>query len=358
MSATWIVERTANWRFPFRVSIEQNGRLILAVRAKASWPGPGQQIFCLRELLYDPTESLEELERVPVANVSRIGRKLTVALDRPSRKRCEFLVVQKERRDGSGTYEQVFFRTETGIRAHRSRTKVELGGASQQLCIVVDSTERYPWRFPSASVDRRKLAVGDYAVIEGGKILAIVERKSYDNLLSDLGALQALHQQLADLAGHERSAVVIEAQYGDFLDARRLAGRWPASHVARVLAEVAALHSSLPIIYAGNRKLANLWTLRFFEAAAARHAHPSPQLHLDVAERLDAEARAISVDERIRHAALVEMTSPFRAAELMERFADVPNARVRRVLGQLKREGRIVRVGSGRGAKWDRVAPS
>ncbi len=49
MSAVWIVERTASRRLPYRASIEQHGRLILAVRAQARWPGPGQQIFCLRE---------------------------------------------------------------------------------------------------------------------------------------------------------------------------------------------------------------------------------------------------------------------------------------------------------------------
>ena len=32
---------------------------MLAVRAQASWPGPGQQIFCLRERELDPAEPLE-----------------------------------------------------------------------------------------------------------------------------------------------------------------------------------------------------------------------------------------------------------------------------------------------------------
>jgi hypothetical protein len=126
VTATWILERTASPRFPFRLSIEQNGRLILAVRAQARWPGPGQQIFCLRERELDPAEPFEPIERVPVAHLTRLGRKLTVVLDRPTRKRCELLVVRKPRRDGTGTYEQVFFRTESGIRAHRSRTHLEL----------------------------------------------------------------------------------------------------------------------------------------------------------------------------------------------------------------------------------------
>lgn len=47
--ATWNVGRTAYRRFPFRVTIERDGRTVLAVRAQSPWPGPGQQIFCLRE---------------------------------------------------------------------------------------------------------------------------------------------------------------------------------------------------------------------------------------------------------------------------------------------------------------------
>lgn len=72
-------------------------------------------------------------------------------LDRPNLKRCE-LLVQKPRREG-GTYEQVFFRTESGIRAHRSRTRLELAPATAELRIVVDSGERYLWRFPGAAVE-------------------------------------------------------------------------------------------------------------------------------------------------------------------------------------------------------------
>lgn len=353
MNATWTVERTLNRRFPFRIAIEQAGRLIFAVRAQAKWPGPGQQIFCLRERQLDLAEPLEPVERVPIAHVRRIGRKLVVVLDRATRKRCEFLVVHKEPSGGSGAYEQVFFRTETGIRAHRSRTRVELRAVGEQrLRVVVDSGERYPWRFPAAEVERRKLPAGDYALVHGEHVVAVVERKTFDNLLTDVGALQALHQQLGDLASYPAAALVVEAQYADFLDPKRLAGRWPASHVARVLAEVAALHPTLPVIYAGNRRLANLWTQRFFEAVAAREAAPPPQLALDVERRYDAYPRAAGVDERIRRAVMAELGDPFVFAELAARFPDTPHTRLRRVLGQLEREGRIERVGAGRGARW------
>jgi hypothetical protein len=352
-----VVARTASRRFPYRISIEQNGQLVLAVRAQARWPGPGQQIFCLRESELDPAEPLEPLERVSVAHLTRLGRKIALVLDRPNRKRCELLVIQKPRRDGTGTYEQVFFRTESGIRAHRSRTRLELARLASELTIVVDSAERYPWRFPGAATQRRKLPVGDYAVLDGERIAAVVERKSYDNLLGDVGAIQALHQQLADLASHAPAALVIEADYRDFLDPVRLAGRWPPAHLARALAELAALHPALPVVYAGNRKLANLWTYRFFAAVAARRADGGPPLVRELQLRYDPAPREAGIEERIRTAVLEELPAPFAFAELAARFGETPPARLRRTLDRLRREGRIVRTGAGRGARWDRRSP-
>ena len=191
MTTTWIVERTTSTRFPVRIRIEQHGRVVLAVRAQSPWPGPGQQIFCVRELGNDPEEVLTLVEQVPVANFSRVGRKLTVVLDRAHRKRCEFLLVHKTRADGNGEYEQIFFRTESGIRSHRSRTRLELRTLPEHFPIAVDSGERYPWRFPHATVVRRRLPAGDYALLIEDRVAAVVERKSYDNLLGDINAIQA-----------------------------------------------------------------------------------------------------------------------------------------------------------------------
>ncbi len=356
MTAEWRVERSASRQFPFRISVEQHGRTVFAVRAKAVWPGPGQNIFCLREREFDPGEALELIERVPVLSIARVGRKLTLVLDRGQRKRCEFLTVEKTRRDGTGSYEQVFFRTESGIRAHRSRTRVELRGAPAMLNIVIDSAEKYPWSFPGASVMKRKLPVGDYALLIEDRIEAVVERKSFDNLLGEVGALQALHHQLADLASYPVPVLVIEAEYRDFQDASRLKGRWPAAHLARVLGELSAIHPRLPVIYAGNRKAANTWTYQFFLSLAARHEAPSPQLVLETVARYDPLPRPAGLDEAVRHAALQEMPDPFAASELVGRFPDAGVARVRRVLAQLQRERRIQRVGTGRGTKWARTA--
>jgi hypothetical protein len=354
-SAIWRVERTTNPRFPFRISVEQDGRTVIAVRARAAWPGPGENIFCLQEHDYDPDEPLELVERVPLVSLTRMGRKIALVLDRPLRKRCEFLAIEKQRRDGTGSYQQLFFRTESAIRAHRSRTRVELRAAPVALTVVIDSAERYPWRFPGASVSRRKLPVGDYGLILDGRLVAAVERKSFDNLLGDVGAIQALHHQLGDLATIPASALVIEAEYRDFLDASRLANRWPPAHLGRVLAELAALHPRLPIVYAGNRKMANAWTHRFFLALASKQATPSPQLVLETVARYDAVPRE-NIDDRIRRVVLGEVATPFTVASIAERLPDVEITRIRRVIDQLRRQGTLVRRGRGRGSSWDRAS--
>jgi hypothetical protein len=179
-----------------------------------------------------------------------------------------------------------------------------------------------------------------------------VERKSFDNLLTDIGAVQALHHQLAHLAGLDSAALVVEAQYGDFVDERRLAGRWPAAYVARVLAELTAMHGRLPIVFAGSRKLANLWTARFFAACAGREESPQLELVREALATYEATPRAAGLDQDIRTAVLTALGPEFAFAELRQRFAGVADARLRRVLNQLRDEGRVRRVGAGRAARW------
>jgi len=351
MAAIWNVERTQSARFPVRIAIEQGGRVLFAVRAQSEWPAPGAQIFCLREQELDLAEPLEPLARIPIVTLKRVGPKIAVVLDRPTRKRCEFLVLHKNRKDGSGPYEQVFFRTETAIRAHRSRGRVELH-AGAELDIAIDLRERYPWRFPGARISRRALPAGDYGLYRDEALLAVAERKTFANLLSDFGAVRALHQTLAELESQPRAALVIEAQYADFTDPARTQP-WPAPHVARVLAEIAALHPRLPVVYAGNRKLANHWTLRWFTAVAAEAA--GTQLSFAVSEaaaRYEPAPADGGIDQRIRAAVRVELPESFRAADVCARVAGADPRRVARVLRGLRREGRLVLEGRGPGARW------
>lgn len=351
MPATWIEQRTQDPRFPVRIAIEQDGRVLFAFRAKAAWPGPGAQVFCLREREFDATEPLETIERVPVRHLARLGAKLSVTLDRAQRKRCEFLVLTKPLRDGSGTYEQVFFRTEAAVRAHKTAKRAELSLAREAaLEVAIDAAERYPWSFPGANATRRRLPVGDYALLHEDRVVAICERKTLDNLLRDLSQWKGLQQQFAELAAWPHAAVVVEAQYGDLGDPAKI-GAWPAAHLLRVVAEAAALFPHLPLVFAGNRKLANVWCQRWFAAVAARLAQAVPEAVREPLARFE-PAPGAGLDERIRIAALREMPERFEAIALRRRFPDAGAERIKRVLDSLRAEGRLSTEGRGRGTRW------
>ncbi|MBI2073816.1 MAG: hypothetical protein HYT81_12450 [Gemmatimonadetes bacterium] len=77
---------------------------------------------------------------------------------------------------------------------------------------------------------------------------------------------------------------------------------------------------------------------------------------LAVDRRYDRVPRLPGVDEQVREAVLHRMEQPFPFAALAARFPDVTAPRLRRVLDQLRREGRIVRTGAGRGARWTTTA--
>jgi hypothetical protein len=350
--AVWTVHRAESGRFPYRIAIEQDGSTLLCVRSGSAWPGPGQQVFCLRDRGDDPAEALAAVERVPVTHVARLGRKLSVVLDRPARKRCEFLVLEKTYRHRPGTYEEIFFRTEGAIRAHRSRGRAELRPRGE-LAVVIDSAERYPWSFPGAHSVRRALPVGDYAALDGERIVAVVERKTLDNLLTDLSALKALHLQMTELENCLRAAVVIEAQYADFLDGGRVR-KWPVAYLVRTLGEIQALHPKLPVVFAGNRKLANVWARHFLAAAVAAEREPQSDFVAEPLLQYQPRPATGGVDAEVRRAVLEAVDARFTVDDLRRHLPDAGDRRLRRVLATLRTEGRVECLGRGPRAAWRR----
>ena len=380
--AEWILSSTENPKFPFRVEIRRGDERVIALWLQDKWPGAGKQIFCLRE--GEPSEEapldgpeFQELERVQITRLERLGKQLSVVLDRPTRKRCNFLFLEKRYKNKPGSYEQIFFRTQGGMQQHRSNSRVRLY-AHGAYRVLVDSGERYPWKFGGVPTERRKLAAGDYALEIDRQILAVVERKTFDNILTDFSSLQVLHAKLADLSRWNRAAMVIEAEYRDFLNPKKLQGRWPATHAARVLSELHALHHSLQIVYTGSRKAAEQWTAAFFAACAKAEWHTrqddrpvSPDYHLNdadapVAQRVG-EAPPIYGSNRVRSTqdtthelrTLIEsgddLPQPFSIQNLRDRFPEVPDSRIRSILQTLKSHGLIERIGSGPRATWRRA---
>lgn len=352
----WLVEMNPqNTRFPYRLTLEGPDGPILCVRSKHAWPGAGAQIFCIRDNAAQDANTF--VERVPVIEWSRLGARLVFALDRPTRKRAEFLFLVKSYKQREGTYEQILFRTQAGIESHRSRGKLDLHGAVD-LNIVIDSAERYPWSFgPEATVRRRKLPAGDYALLVDEKIVATVERKALPNLLSDLFSPKTLHLKLAELSAYKHAAVVVEGQYGDLVNPAKI-GKCSPKHLLRCVAELSASHPKVPIIWAGHRKGATVWTAQFFTACErlARNLAPeSLQGTPDLFQQPEFDGGA---DQQIRQAALQMAPTPFLVGDLVTRLGSMPRDRVSRILSSMRDEGLLVTLGRARGIRWTLPRPA
>lgn len=271
----WIMERCASERFPYRLRILKGREPWLNLRVQDRWPAANRNIFCLREKEPpEPGEVLGEIERVPVLALQRRGRRLSVVLDRSRYKRCDFLFLTKAYKGRpSQEYEQIFWQTQQSMRQRRPR--VRLPNTPATFTIRIASEERYPWRFPGSTTLRGRLPVGDYALMDGDELIAVVERKTFENFLADLGAAPLLHQRLLELRSHQHHALVVEAPYEQFLDSSRVHHYTP-SYCAGAIAELYAAHPGLRIVFCANRKTANAWTRSYFAAVwtAVRGGEP------------------------------------------------------------------------------------
>ena len=196
----------------------------MTLRTQDKWPTAGRHIFCLREdEPPTPDEVLEELERVDIIAFNERGRRISIVLDRKRYKRCDFLFLKKSYKDRpEESYEQIFWLTQRSIEQHRPAFKLISRQGKTELIVRIHSNEKYPWRFPGAVIERGAISAGDYALMDGDDMLAVVERKTLDNLLADFGTMPVLHQRLAELAAQDNHALVIEAPYADFLNPKKV----------------------------------------------------------------------------------------------------------------------------------------
>ena len=153
--------------------------------------------------------------------------------------------------------------------------------------------------------------------------VAVVERKTLENFLKDVSTIRTMHQQLADLSGHRYAAMLIEAQYADLGNPKKI-GRWPSAHLLRVVAELGALHPTVPVLFAGNRKLANVWTQRWFAAVAAARKLPEASVVHEAPTLFHLASGTGGIQTQVRLAVLKELPATFSIAELRNKFPDIP----------------------------------
>lgn len=214
---------------PFLLRLPLGSRSII-LKAKATWPRTAK-VFCHPASEWPDPEELEIVERVPVTSCVRRGVAIDLVLDRARENRSQFVFTKARGRD------VVFWQSARTRKQARPNVAVPTARASgRRLDIVVDTRERYAWKFShqQATTSKRALPVGDYAVEADGEVVAVVERKSIEDLVSTIvgGKLWTL---LAAMAANSHAAVVVDDRYSSLF---KLTHVRPAS-VAEQIAEAA-----------------------------------------------------------------------------------------------------------------------
>src|SRR6266540_1829699 len=258
--------RQPDTKLPYLLRLPLEGGLGLKVRD--TWPR-SSRVYC-HAFEEDWPKEADVLEEVPVLSCCRRGAAIDLVLDRPRLARSQFVFTEVRGRPA------IFWQTQKTARAANPGGRVpRRRSLTEDFTILVDTRERYPFRFSDRDVttERAALPAGDYAVrTEQGAVVAAVERKSLDNLagaLSD-GTLAFQMQRLAELPV---AAVAVEARYSALFKLEHVSGIW----LADVLARLQVRYPEIQVVFADSRRFAEEWTYRFLAAALADAAGPAPR---------------------------------------------------------------------------------
>jgi hypothetical protein len=261
VTRTFIVARNpdADSSLPYLISVPLPGEALI-LKVAATWPRTAK-VYCHRSQAWP--DDAQIVDEVPVLSCVRRGVAIDLVLDRARESRSQ-LVFTRMRTGREG----IFWQSMRTVRSARPGIRVPTRRASghTELEILVDTRERYPYRFArqQAHVERRALPAGDYGVELDGRLVASVERKTLADLSKRLvdGSLPFL---LAELANVLRAAVVVEDRYPDVFKLQHVA----PGFVAELLATTQVRYQTVPIVFCETRPLAEEWTFRFLGAALA-----------------------------------------------------------------------------------------
>jgi hypothetical protein len=245
-------------RLPYLIRVPLGDGLVF--RTAGTWPR-AKALYCHPVSLAEWPVAPEVVERVAVRSCARRGAAIDLVVDRAREHRSQLVFTTARGR------EAVFWQAPRTRKQARPnvRTPTARAAGLADLEIVVDTRERYAYRFSSQQVRTvdRALPVGDYGVTSAGELVAAVERKSVTDLVSSL-LDGTLRYALGELAALPRAAVVVEDRYSEIF---KLTWQRPAT-VADGLAELQVRWPAVPLVFAETRKLAEEWTYRYLAAAA------------------------------------------------------------------------------------------
>jgi hypothetical protein len=233
----------------------------LVLKARDTWPRTAR-IYCHRAEGEWP-ETPDIVEDVPVLECRRRGVAVDLVLGRPRENRSQLVFTRLP----SGR-EGIFWQTRKVASTARPGARIpgrRISDLGAPLTILVDTRERYPWRFAhqQAIVAREVLSAGDYAVrAPDGRIVAAVERKSLSDLAVSLNN-GSLVFELGRLAELPRAAVAVEDRYAALVKHAHA----PTGFLPDLLARVQVRYPEIPIVFLETRPLAEEWAYRWLGAA-------------------------------------------------------------------------------------------
>jgi hypothetical protein len=236
----------------------------LVLKAKDSWPRTAK-VYCHPADAWP--EEAEIVEDVAVRSCVRRGVAIDLVLDRARENRSQLVFTTLK-----GGRPGIFWQTARTTRKTRPGLRVPTRrSAAGMLEIVVDTRERYAWKFveQQATTVKRALAVGDYAVELDGEVVGAVERKTLPDLAGRLidGSLLIM---LAELSTVPRAAIAVEDRWADVFRLQHVS----PSMVAEMLAAAQIRYPNVPIVFCETRALAQEWAYRFLGAALAYADEP------------------------------------------------------------------------------------
>lgn len=249
-------------RLPYLVWLPIEGGLVL--KARETWPRAAR-VFCAQ----DATKWDEGSELVDAAEVvvcRRRGAAIDLVLARTHHARSQFVFTNARGRPA------VWWQTQKTVQVANPGARVPRGRSSGPFVVVVDSREKYGWKFAGrpVTIEHRALPAGDYGAIADGVVVAVVERKTLENLATSLSD-GTLAFQLQRLVEAGRSAVVVEGDYPDLFRTQPGRGSW----LADMLGRLAIRYPEVPIVFAGSRRFAEEWAFRFLGAAIGDRDQPA-----------------------------------------------------------------------------------
>lgn len=231
----------------------------LVFRTSDTWPRT-KALFCYPVSTEEWPDSPQIVERVPLRYCVRRGAAIDLVAARFRENRSQLVYTKARGRD------VVFWQSPRTRKQARPSVNVPSARAAgiDQLEIIVDSHEHYPYRFVGhqVQVSRQALPCGDYGITIDDQLVAAVERKSLSDLISSLTGGR-LRYALSELSSLPRAAVVVEDRFSQIYKQ----DRFRPALIADGLAECQVLWPTIPIVFCETRTLAEEWTYRYLAAA-------------------------------------------------------------------------------------------